>query len=164
MYDGNNHNWLPKTLVYDGILHVIEEQLIHNTQAANQALIGRYYFEDKANSIVAAEQNHNPLEDNTLDAKYGVITNKRGSVMGLVDSNGRLIESVSKNPDGLIKSFVRNNSPLNPNNWRDVVERKVRDEAVYRSSIPFGHTGLFIDKFTGLTHAHFRDMDPISNR
>ena len=86
--------------------------------------------------------------------------------MGLVNSNGGLIESVlPKNPDGLIKSFVRNNSPLNPNNWRDtVVERKVRDEAVYRSSIPFGHTGLFIDKFTGLTHAHFRDMDPISNR
>jgi len=158
-------------MIYDGPLHLIEERLLHADSSKNNNLIARYYFENKPNHLVATEINENPHEDNVIDLKYGVLTDRRGSVMGLTDEFGNVAETViPASPSGLVKSFVRKvvdqelEAIATITEIDDIVQPKVKHgEKVYRSRIPFGITGLYSDPFTGLNHAHFRDFDTISN-
>ena len=90
---------------------------------------------------------------------FEVLTDDRGTVMGLVKDDGTLVEQLYYNSTGLCKSW----DPSGGGNWNTHP-----DNAAYnlgRSEyIPFGYLGMYRDRFTGKYHTHFREYDPLHAR
>ena len=106
IYDGhtNPEEWPNKRLVYDGI-HLIEERHLHTGQ-----LIAKYHYENTmSNCPLYVERDTNG--DGTLDEKLIVITDDRGTVVGLADESGNIVERTYYNSTGLIKAFDVNANP-----------------------------------------------------
>ena len=149
IYDGHSDSqeWPDKRLVYDGI-HLIEERHLMSGQ-----IIAKYHYENAmSNCPLYVERDTN--SDGTLDEKLVVITDDRGTVVGLADESGNIVERAFYNSTGLIKGF----------NSSDQSCKNEYGYETYRCSIPFGYTGMYKDPFTGMYHTLFRDYDPITSR
>ena len=141
----NPEEWPDKRLVYDGI-HLIEERNLLTGQ-----LLAKYHYENVlANCPLYVERDTN--NDGTLDEKLVVITDDRGTVVGLADESGNIVERAYYNSTGLIKAFDADSNPC----------KNIYGKETYRCSIPFGRTGHMKDPFTGNYHTHYRDLNPFT--
>ncbi len=127
--------------VYDG--YALIEQRSYSTGVLKQ----RYYYEAGINTLAMVE---------TLGTTYVPLLDDRGTLMGVADGTGQVIEKLYYNSSGLCKAFtgadvekVRAGSSLN----------------LGRSEyIPFGWCGMFHDEYTGRYHTHYREYDPVHGR
>ncbi len=96
------------------------------------------------------------------------ILDDRGTLIGVAEGKGPidnptswvLIEKLYYNSTGLMKSFTRRgkNGKFKP------TLNKFRQNIARSKYLPFGWTGMYKDRFTGLYHTHFREYDPIHGR
>ena len=133
--------WADRVLVYDGTA-VIEEHTL-----SDGLLQDRYYYEDGLHRLALVK---------TGATEYVPLIDERGTVMGLTNTTGTVQEKLYYNSTGLIKAFdgldVEKHAPSG-------LENIARSEFV-----PFGWTGMYKDRFTGLYHTHFREYDPVHGR
>lgn len=133
--------------VKDGI-HLIEERHLHSGQ-----LIAKYHYENAmSNCPLYVERDTD--NNGTLDQKLIVITDDRGTVVGLADESGNVVERAFYNSTGLIKGFDASGNPC----------KNKYGKETYRCSIPFGYTGYHHDPFTGKYHTLLRDYDAVTTR
>ncbi len=145
----SSSEWVDRYLVYDGLKLAAEFEL----DPAGELL--RRYIYDGQSSSPAIFIDYTP---EFSDDFYAVLTDDRGSVMGLVTDDGTLVEQLYYNSTGLCKSW----DPAS-NSWNTHP-----DNAAYnlgRSEyIPFGYLGMYRDRFTGKYHTHYREYDPVHAR
>jgi RHS repeat-associated protein len=129
--------WYDKRLVYNGI------ELIEEYNFSTDELMVKYFYESGLNYPISVDR-----KEGTVFKSYTVITDDRGSVMGVADENQNILEKNYYNTTGLLKCFDNDGTLLG-----------------YRSLyLDFGYTGMYKDPFTGRYHTHYRDFDPITNR
>ncbi len=113
----------------------------------------RYYYEDGVNKPFL-------VDDFSGFPAYNVLlTDDRGTVMGVTDTSGALLEKLYYNTSGLCRSYDATVTPNLPNLRYGTsynIGRSLRQ--------PFGYLGMYRDRFTGLYHTHFRDYDPVHSR
>ncbi len=152
IFSGQTEGWPSERLVYDGL------QLIEERDFDSGNILRRYFYEEGLNRLIAVEQtndNDNDVDDFNDDV-FVVLTDDRGTVMGVTDENGNILEKLHLNATGLMKCFDPETDELMTNEY---------GLPVYRSAfVRFGWTGMYKDPFTGKFHTHFRDYDPIHNR
>ena len=133
--------WADRVLVYDGV-SLIEERTL-----SDGVLQDRYYYEDGLHRLALIQ---------TGATEYVPLIDERGTVMGLTNTTGLVQEKLYYNSTGLMKAFdgldVEKHAPSG-------LENIARSEFV-----PFGWTGMYKDRFTGLYHTHFREYDPVHGR
>ena len=149
IYSGhtNKADWPNIRLVYDGI-HVVQEKVLET----GKILRAYYYDNSMVNCPVMYEEDTDG--DGALDTRKIIITDDRGTVVGLTDDTGDILEKIFYNTTGLIKCLDKHDNEI----------FNEYDKQTYRASIPFGWTGMYKDPFTGRYHTHFRDYDPVTNR
>lgn len=142
-YTGQSSGWDDKVCVYDGFM-VIEERNLESSGT----LLRRYYYEDGINMLAF-------IEDNVESKDYAVLTDDRGSVMGLVDaSTTSIVEKLYYNSTGLCKAYTSGGTAKTDSSYN-----------IGRSEyVPFGYLGMYHDEFTGKYHTHYREFDPVHNR
>jgi RHS repeat-associated protein len=151
-YEGHSDNkeWPDVQLVYDGI-HLVEERDL----ATNQPIRLYHYENTQANCPIYIEQDSDG--NGTLDQKLIVLTDDRGTVVGLTDLSGNIVEKIFYNSTGLQKAV--DTTAIEEKDATNKYGNKS-----YRTSVPFGWTGMYKDPFTGRYHTHYRDYDPVTNR
>ncbi len=100
-YTGQTEGWDDVRLVYDGVA-VIEERDLENSGS----LLCRYYYEDGINKPALIE---------TGAGTCIPLTDDRGSVMGVTDTSGTLLEKLYYNTSGLCRSYDATVTPNLPN-------------------------------------------------
>ncbi len=127
--------------VYDGYA-LIEQRF------STGALKQRYYYEEGINRLALVETGSGII--------YIPLLDDRGTLMGVADAAGAIVEKLYYNSTGLCRSFsgsgvenVRPGTSLN----------------IGRSQyIPFGWCGMYNDEYTGKYHTHYREYDPLHAR
>ena len=104
-----------------------------------------------SNALFNCRQRLDTDYDGNLDTTYLPIIDDRGTLIGVANSDGELIEKLYYNSTGVMKSYQA-----------DGVENV--DANARSKYLPFGWTGMYKDRFTGLYHTHFREYDPIHGR
>jgi RHS repeat-associated protein len=131
-------------LVYDGL------QLIEERQSDDLSLRKRYTYGPSVNQLVAVETTATGAAP---FATYLTITDHQGSVLGVTQADGTLVERLAYGTTGLAKLLptdLSTNAPL---------------AGTYQSAyVPFAWQGYYKEPITGRLHAHYRDFDPIHGR
>ena len=140
-----NDTWPNVRLVYDGV-HIIQERRFDDN-----TLLKAYFYEAGINRPVLMKTYQ--ADGVTVDKEITLITDDRGSLVGCYE-NGSVVEKIYYNSTGLQKVYDSEGDEI----------KNEHGKATYRSSVPFGWTGMYKDPFTGKYHTHFRDYDPITCR
>lgn len=95
--------------------------------------------------------------DGSEEEVYRLVCNDRGSVIGVVNKAGTVVEMLHYSSSGLCKSYY-----LDGNG----VEQPTLDDAtgsiLYRSKyVRFGFCGMYIEPFTGKGHTLYREYDQL---
>ncbi len=141
--------WADERAVYDGLV------LIEERSWDTGDLHRRYFYDNAVNRpvVVQEDKNGNNQVDDSEDKTYILITDDRGTLMGVADSSGAIIEKLYYNSTGLTQSFEEDESTkmLDANGNRLYKSKLVR----------FGFCGMYREPLTGKYHTHFRDYDPV---
>ncbi len=152
LYEGQTFHWENELAVYDG-LKVIEEfnydKMTH--------LLRRYFYEAAINQpfMVQADNNDDGALVEGQDLCWILATDERGSLMGVIDENGHILEKMYYNSTGMARPFKENAQP----------QTDRHGVPTYRSKfVRFGYSGMYIEPFTGKGHTLMRDYDPVHGR
>ncbi len=161
--------WPDVFVVYSGVTP-IEEWTIETTPK----LLRRYVYEKAINYPVLVEENLNYTganPDNDFDdpnERRLLITDDRGTLMGVVTqpdvgASYELVERLKYNTTGVTYALQDDDGD---GSWTDKTYGDIPGaDNVSRSTLaPFGWTGMYRDRYTGLYHTHFREYDPIHRR
>jgi RHS repeat-associated protein len=152
LYDGQEAGtWPDERVVYDGLQPIEERSLDGST------VFRRYWNPPAVTAPLVVEENldGNSTVDGTGDAQYVVLTDDRGTVMGVAGPTGTLAEKLFYNTTGVAKSTSPAGTPaLDAAGFPICHSRYVR----------FGWAGMYREFFTGLGHTHFREYSPLHGR
>ncbi len=107
----------------------------------------KYFYYEGVNRLYAMK-----IVGGTKAGYYTCITDDRGTLIGIADSDGNIVEKIYYNATGLCEAH----SEVSDGVWE-----KTANMSQYA---PFGWTGLYLDDYTGKYHAHYRDYSPIHAR
>jgi RHS repeat-associated protein len=153
LYEGQASGWVSERAVYDGAA-VIEE---YQFSAGATNILRRYFYDGDVNRpcVVQANINDNTSVEDSADEVYRLIGDERGSVLGIVDKAGNIVEKLHYNTTGLCKSYQADDSTATLDDNGYVSYRAQR--------VPFGYCGMYIEPFTGKGHTLYRDYDALHN-
>jgi RHS repeat-associated protein len=153
LYEGQASGWVSERAVYDGAA-VIEE---YQFSAGATNILRRYFYDGDVNRpcVVQANINNNSTIEDSADEVYRLISDERGSVLGIVDKAGNIVEKLHYNTTGLCKSYQADDATatLDDNGYVSYRAQRVR----------FGYCGMYIEPFTGKGHTLYRDYDALHN-
>jgi|GEM_PF-2461971 len=112
------------------------------------------------NRLIAVEEDadNDGIVDENNDNVYIPLLDDRGTLMGVANKTGFIIEKLYYNSTGLVKSYIWDGS-----NFVEAVDTNGNN--IGRSLfIRSGWTGLYHEPFTQKYHALFRDYDPQHQR
>ena len=141
--------------VYDDVAP-IEERLFDSTP------LSRYYYGRGLTDLVLVDKYSKNDQDETVINSYVPIRDDRGTIVGVADSDGNIIEKLYYNSTGLCKSYYLNTGD---GLYHENLRADGTGYNLARSEfIPFGWCGMYRDQFTGMYHTHFREYDPLHGR
>ena len=147
------NQWRSFITVYNGFLPI--EELYVNYQGSIAGVKAKYFY-DNAGRLVKAELDTD--FDGVLDQTCLTILDDRGTLIGVANESGELIEKLYYNSTGLMKSYSPDGTK-----WKPTLD-KYGNQLRESKYLPFGWTGMYKDRFTGLYHTQFREYDPLHER
>ncbi|MCC6579882.1 MAG: RES domain-containing protein [Phycisphaeraceae bacterium] len=142
-HDPDQSQWTSLCCVYDGV------KLIEERSLAAGDLVRRYFYRQAVNQLVSVQ-----AATPAGLTEYIALIDERGSLMGVADASGAVLERIHYNSTGLAKVYDANNQPvLRPDG--------TGQNLGHSQYIPFGYTGMYREPFTGCLHTHFRDYDAV---
>jgi RHS repeat-associated protein len=152
LYEGQEAGtWPDERVVYDGLQPIEERSLDGST------VFRRYWNPPAVTAPLVVEENLdlNSTVDGSGDAQYALLTDDRGTVMGVAGPTGALVEKLFYNATGVAKSASPGGT---------IAQDAAGHPVAHSRAVRFGWCGMLREPFTGLYHTHFREYSNLHGR